>query len=262
MKSITLCTTVLLLLVAPAAAIAASAFDGTWKFSADHIQLPKKPVVYLLQDGEFTCKSCKSPQSIKADGTEQKLSGDPTIDSGAITVVDANTVTSVWKLGGKTVLTRKVVVAADGKSLIAEVTSLYGAAPEIYKERMKRIAPGPVGAHAISGSWRESKLLSSSGPSDLVTFSMTGAGFTMSSNGQSYSAKFDDKQYLTAGDPTRTMVNLKKVSDTEVIETDSQGGKAVETEDMTISADGKTMHVVDTTLYNKSAQHYDLMKQP
>ena len=93
-------------------------------------------------------------------------------------------------------------------------------------------------------------------------YGMTADGLTMSSNGQSYNAKFDDKQYLTQGDPSKTMVNLKKVSDTEVLETDSRGGKPVETEDMTISADGKTMHVVDTTLYNKSVQHYDLAKQP
>ena len=114
----------------------------------------------------------------------------------------------------------------------------------------------------LSGSWREAKQLSATGPSTLVTYGMTEDGFTMSSNGQSYNAKFDDKQYLTMGDPTKTMVSLKKVSDSEVIETDSQGGKPVETEDMTISADGNTMHVVDTTLYNKSVQHYDLTKQP
>jgi hypothetical protein len=260
MKLMKVCATVLLLL--PAAAFAASAFDGTWKFSADHIQLPKKPVAFVLQDGQYNCKTCRTPQTIKADGTDQKLVGDPAIDTVAITVVDANTVTTVFKLGGKTVMTRKVVVAADGKSLVDETTSLYGAAPQVYKERMTRISAGPEGSHAISGSWHESKLLSSTGPGDLVTYGMTADGFTMNSNGQSYSAKFDDKQYLTLGDPTKTMVNLKKVSDTEVIETDSQGGKPVETEDMTVSADGKTLHVVDTTLYNKSAQHYELTKQP
>jgi len=254
------CATALLLV--PAAAFADSAFDGTWKFSANHIQLPKKPVVFLLQDGQFTCKSCRSTQTFKADGTDQKMMGDATIDTVAITVVDANTVTSVFKLGGKTIMTRKTVLAADGKSLVDETTSLYGAAPQTYKEKMTRISAGPEGSHAISGSWHEAKLLSSSGPSNLVTYGMTADGFTMSSNGQSYSAKFDDKQYLTKGDPAKTMVNLKKVSDTEVIETDSQGGKPVETEDMTVSADGKTIHVVDTTLYNKSAQHYDLTKQP
>ena len=260
MKRMKICATALLLI--PAAAFAASAFDGTWKFSADHIQLSKKPVVILLQDGAYICKSCLAPQTVKADGTDQKLTGNPTIDTVAITVVDANTVTSVYKLGGKTVSTRKVVVAADGKSLVDETTSLYGSEPQVYKERMTRIAAGPAGSHACSGSWHESKLLTATGPGNLVKYGMTDSGFTMSSNGQSYNAKFDDKQYLTMGDPAKTMVSLKKVSDSEVIETDSEDGKPVETEDMTLSADGNTMHVVDTTLYNKSVQHYDLNKQP
>ena len=91
---------------------------------------------------------------------------------------------------------------------------------------------------------------------------MTEDGFTMSSNGQSYNAKFGDKSFLTAGDLTNTMVNLRKVSDTEVIETDSQQGKPVETFDMTVSPDGKTLHVVDTMLFNKGVQHYDLTKSP
>lgn len=260
MRITAFCTISLLLM--PVAASAASAFDGTWKFSADHIQLPTKPVVYLLQDGQFSCKTCMASQAIKADGSEQKISGSASFDSGAVTVVDANTVTGVWKLKGKTVATRKVVVAADGKSLVDESTSLVGAAPQTFKEKMTRIAAGPPGSHAISGTWHEAKLLSSSGPGDLVTYAMGADGFTMSSNGQGYSAKFDDKQYPVKGDPANTMVSLKKVSDTEVIETDSQGGKAVETEDMTISADGKTLHVVDTMLFSKSAAHYDLTKLP
>lgn len=179
-----------------------------------------------------------------------------------MTVVDANTITVVYKLDGKTVSTRKVVVAADGKSLVDETISLYGADPQVYRERMTRIAAGPPGSHAISGTWHEAKLLAATGPSNLVRYGMTADGFTMSSNGQSYSAKFDGKEYLTAGDPAKTMVSLKKLSDTEVIETDIQGGKPVETFDMTVSADGQTLHVVDTTLFSKAVQSYDLNKLP
>jgi len=58
------------------------------------------------------------------------------------------------------------------------------------------------------------------------------------------------------------MVVLKKVSATEVIETDSQKGKVVETEDMTVSADGKSIKVVDTTVHGHRVSHYTLMKSP
>jgi hypothetical protein len=249
-------------LLVPAASFAASAFDGSWTFSAQHIQLPKKPTVLVLNNGEFSCKTCLDPKPIKADGTEQKIKGDPNVDSGTITVVDANTVTGTYKLDGKTVDTVKMVVAADGKSMVRDDTSQYGAAPTFYVERFTRIGAAPAGAHAISGSWRASKMISASGPGVVVTYGMTDDGFTMSSNGQSYSAKFDDKTYPVKGDPTKTVVNLKKVSDTEVIESDSQKGAVVEVENMKVSADGKTIHVVDTQTHGNRVSHYDLAKSP
>jgi hypothetical protein len=260
MKPMKICAMALLLV--PAAAFAASAFDGTWTFSADHIQLSKKPEIQLLNNGEFTCKTCRDTSTIKADGTDQALKHDPNADSIAITVVDDKTATIIYKLGGKTVRTAKWTVSADGKTFDADETNLYGAQPTMYKERLTRAADAPAGAHALSGTWRPLKLLSASGPGVMATYGMTPDGFTMSSNGQSYSAKFDDKTYPVTGDPTKTMVNLKKISDTEVIETDSQKGKVVETLDMTVSPDGKTINVVDTTVHGNRVDHYALTKNP
>src|SRR5579864_2382527 len=101
------------LLLVPAASFAASAFNGSWTFSADHIQLTKKPMVMVLNNGEFSCKTCQDSKTVKADGTEHKVKDDPNIDAATITVVDANTVTATYKLDGKTVNTMKLTVAAD-----------------------------------------------------------------------------------------------------------------------------------------------------
>jgi hypothetical protein len=244
----------------PAAAFAAGAFDGTWKLSLQHFQLSKKPVILLLSGGEFHCKTCVIPFTVKADGTDQPIKGNPNADTEAVTIVDANTVTEVRKLGGKTVEVIKSVVSADGKTEDRAETNLYGTEPSYYTIRYTRMADAPAGAHALSGTWMPHKVLSSTGPGDLVTYGITDDGFTMSSNGQSYSAKFDDKTYPVKGDPTKTVVNLKRVSDTEVIETDSQKGKVVETLDMTVAADGKTIHVVDTTLPGHRVNTYTLTK--
>ncbi len=250
------------LLLVPAAAFAAGAFDGTWKLSLHHFQLSKKPVVLLLSGGEFSCKTCLVPFTVKADGTDQPIKGNPNADSDAVTVVDANTVTETRKLGGKAVEIIKSVVSADGKTVDRSDTDLYGAEPSYFTVRSSRVADAPAGAHALSGSWVAQKVVSSSGPGDLVTYGITDDGFTMSSNGQSYSAKFDDKTYPVKGDPTKTMVNLKKVSDTEVVETDSQMGKVVETLDLTVAADGKTIHAVDTTMHGHRVNTYTLTKAP
>jgi hypothetical protein len=260
MKLVKICATSLLLL--PVAAFAAGPFDATWKVSLQHVQLSKKPIVLLLNGGDFICKSCLAPTTIKTDGTDQKVKGNPNIDTTAVTVVDPNTVTAIYKLSGKTVQTTKWVIAADGKSLEREDTSLYGAEPTVFKTRLTRVADAPAGAHALSGSWVESKVLGATGPGMVVTYGMTADGFTMSSNGQTYDAKFDDKTYPVKGDPTKTVVNLKKISDSEVIESDSQKGQVVEVEHMTVSADGKTLHIVDTVMHGNRTTTFNMTKAP
>jgi hypothetical protein len=55
----------LLPLLAPGLAMAQSAFDGTWKIDLKTTQFPKKPQVYLLQDGMYHCKSCVPPSTSK-----------------------------------------------------------------------------------------------------------------------------------------------------------------------------------------------------
>jgi hypothetical protein len=260
MNLVKICATGLLLL--PVAAFAAGPFDGTWKVSLQHVQLSKKPIVLLLNAGDFICKSCLAPTAIKTDGTDHKVKGNPNFDTAAVTVVDPHTVTAIYKLSGKTVQSTKWVIAADGKSLEREDTSLYGAEPTIFKTRLMRVADAPAGAHALSGSWIESKVLTVTGPGMVVTYGMTADGFSMSSNGQTYDAKFDDKTYPVKGDPTKTEVNLKKISDSEVIESDSQKGQVVEVEHMTVSADGKTLHVVDTVMHGNRATTFNMTKAP
>jgi hypothetical protein len=259
MKLVKICATSLLLL--PVAAFAGP-FDGTWKVSLQHVQLSKKPIVLLLNGGDYTCKSCLTSTTIKADGADHKVKGNPNLDTAAVTVVDPNTVTLIDKLSGKTVQSTKWVIAADGKSAEREDTSLYGTEPSIFKMRLTRVADAPAGAHALSGSWIESKVLSVTGPGTVVTYGMTADGFSMSSNGQTYDAKFDDKTYPITGDPTKTVVNLKKISDSEVIESDSQKGQVVEVEHMTVSADGKTLHVVDTVMHGNRTTTFNMTKVP
>ena len=41
-------------LLLPAAALASSAFDGTWKTNLDSMKVTGKPDVYLLANGEYT----------------------------------------------------------------------------------------------------------------------------------------------------------------------------------------------------------------
>jgi hypothetical protein len=250
------------LLWAPTAAFAASAFDGTWKEDPTHVQLPKQPSILMLNNDMFTCQSCTPAVTVQADGKDQKLSGTHDIDSRAVTVVDSHTVTAVDKLNGRPVQTTTWVIAADGNSLVREVTLSYGSAPSTYKVLFTREADGPTGAHLLSGSWHQSKLISAKGPDTVVTYGMTDDGFTMSSNGQSYSAKFDDRTYPVAGDPAKTEVSLKKISNTEVIETDHQQGSIVDIIHITVLPGGKALEVEDTQIPSNRVTVFKMTRAP
>jgi hypothetical protein len=113
------------------AAFAADAVDGTWKLnvakskfsgtapksgtrvyteSADGISLDQKMVG---ADG----KEMSMHVTLKYDGKDHPITGNPDADSGAGKAVDAHTTDFTLKRGGKEVGTVHRVVSADGKTL-------------------------------------------------------------------------------------------------------------------------------------------------
>jgi hypothetical protein len=196
-------------LLGPVLAVAQSAFDGTWKVDLSTAQMPKKPDVYLLQDGMYHCKTCVPPIDVKADGTDQSVTGHPYYDSVAITVVDDHTVEETDKKAGKTVTTSKSTVSADGKTATFEFSdsSDSNADPVTGKGEATRVAAGPAGSHAISGSWRTSKFENLSDNGITFTYKVTGDTLSMTTpTGQSYTAKLDGTDAPYNGDPGTTGV--------------------------------------------------------
>jgi hypothetical protein len=227
-------------------ASAQNAFDGTWKFNLNDAQFPKKPDVFLLQDGMYHCKTCAPPIDVKADGQDQPVKGHPYYDSVSIKVVDDRTIEEVDKKNGKTVATSKTVVSADGKTANFEFTdsSNTNAEPVSGKGSVKQVAKGPAGSHAVSGSWVTSKMETLSDNGLLVTFKVEGDSLSMNSpTGQSYVAKLDGTDSPYKGDPGITSVSVKSMGKNSIEETDKRDGKPISVARMTIGADGKTMTV-------------------
>jgi hypothetical protein len=235
--------------VTPVMASAQSAFDGTWKFDVNKAQFPKKPDVYLLQGGMYNCKTCVPPIDIKADGQDQKVTGHPYFDTVSVKVVDDRTIEETHKKDGKIVTASKTVVSPDGNTATWEFSdsSATNAAPVTGKGESTRVAKGPAGSHAISGSWRTSKVENVSDNGLLVTFKLEGDTLNMSSPiGQSYSAKLDGTDAPYKGDPGTTSVSVKRIDKNTIEETDKRDGKVIGVSRMTVSPDGKTMTAVWT----------------
>ena len=234
-------------LLMPALAAAQNAFDGTWKVDMGTAKYPDKPTEYLLQDGMYHCKTCVPAIDVKADGQDQKVTGQPYYDMMSIKVVDDRTVEEIDKKNGKTVATSKEWVSAEGNSLLWEFSdsSATNGATVTGTGHATRVAKGPAGSHAISGSWRIAKMDTLSENAMSFTYKVSGDSLTMTNQtGQSYTAKLDGTEAPYKGDPGTTSVSVKKTGPNTMEETDKRDGKVMSVARMTVSADGKTMKIV------------------
>ena len=237
----------LMFLLMPVLALAQSAFDGTWKVDMSRVEFPKKPDVYLLQDGQYECKTCVPPIKIKADGLDQAITGHPYYDTMAIKVISDHEVEETDKKNGKTVATSKTTVSPDGNTMMFEFSdsSNSNAAPVTGKGEATRVAKGPAGSNAISGSWRTSKFETLSDNATTWTYKVSGDELTMTTpTGQSYTAKLDGTPAPYKGDPGTDGVSVKMHGKDTLEETDKRGDKVLSVMKMTLEPGGKTAKIV------------------
>lgn len=239
-------------------------FDGTWMTKLDTAQFPTKSANYTLDKGIYECLTCVPKVVVKADGSDQKVTGHPDYDTVAARVASADSVEIVNKKYGRIVYTETDKVSWDGNMLTQKFTDTTEAQPVIVETTYTRLGKGPVGAHAISGSWQMvSNVLSNVSSNALtVTYKVTVDGLQMSTpNGESYDAKFDGKFVPINGDPGHTMVSLKRINANTIEETEQQEGKIVSVERMTVSKDSKSIQVEYTDKLSEMTTKFTMEKQ-
>lgn len=229
-------------------AMAQSCFDGTWKIdpTESHSQPPAKPDVYLLQDNTYRCTTCDPPLDIRADGRDQKITGEPCYDTVSLKVVDDRTTEETDKRDGKTVGTSRMTVSSGGNSATVKWTGSCNTNGDVVAEELilSRETKGPRGSHAVSGSWQIVKRVNLSENALVITLKLEGDTFSFADpTGQSFAAKLDGTETPVKGDLSNTMVSVKRIGETTIEETDKQDGKVVEVIRFTPSADGKTMTI-------------------
>jgi hypothetical protein len=251
-----------LLLLAPAICLAGGPFDGTWKTRVDSIKQSGKPDTFDVSQGMYHCASCVPEIKVKADGSDQSVTGHDYYDSVAVRVVSPTSLEITNKRAGKTVVALSYSVSDGGAMLNGKFTDYTGAQLVTGNFSEKRVGPAPAGAHAASGSWQTEKLTDMSDVGRAVTYAMTADSLQMTYNGQSYDAKFDGNDYPIAGDPGKTVVSVKRVGSDTIEETDKRGGKVTDIIRSTVSGDGKTLHVVDNDPVHETRMEYIADKQP
>jgi hypothetical protein len=130
MKTRTILLTLAVCVFAVAVSFAANPNMGTWKLNEAKSKLPatavkNNMVVYeaagdsikVTVDGtDAEGKPTHNEWTGKFDGKDYPLTGDPSADTRSYKVVNDSTTDLTNKKGGKTTLSGRIVVSADGKS--------------------------------------------------------------------------------------------------------------------------------------------------
>ena len=249
-----------LLLFAPSFLFSQNRFDGTWQMKMDTLRFSGTPEEYLLEKGMYHCLTCAPRVDVKADGTDQKVTGHY-FDTIVVRVVDAKSVEFIQKKDGKTTFAVIETVSPDGQTMTEEFTNTMGAETIKGKAGFTRVSDGRPGSHALSGKWQMQTVKNATRAGTLTTYQSTAGGLKISDGGQSYEVKFDGKDYPAGWDAHAT-ASLKVIDDYTIEETDKQDGKVVVVTLMTVSKDGKSMKVESGDRLRGSTMTYTAEKQP
>jgi hypothetical protein len=242
----------LLITVMPVALMAQSSFDGTWKVDLSST-MPTKVNVWLLQNGTYRCTSCIPTIEVKADGRDQEVTGQP-YDTISVKVMDHQTVEEIEKKDGQIVSDEKFNISPDGNTATDEFAN--------WKISMVRVAKGPSGSHALSGSWKPVKMESISDKELLITYKIEGDVLSMSRpTGESFSAKLDGTDAPYKGDPDTNGVSVKRIDKNTIEETDKFNGKALSIARMTVAPDGKSMTVSSKDVQDGTTNQLTMRKE-
>jgi hypothetical protein len=245
--------TLLVALSMPSAVLAQSSFNGTWKLDVSTLPIPKKPYVWLLQDGTYQCKSCVPPINVKADGHDQFVAGQP-YDTISVRIVDSRTVVLIEKKNDRVVSDETFAVSSNGDTATDEFAN--------WKVIMNRISKGPSGSHALSGSWQQVRMESISDKGLLVTYTLQDDTLSMSRpSGQSYTASLDGADAPYTGDPGINRVSVRAAGVNTIEETDKLDGKITSVARMRVAPDGKSMIVVLKNAQGRTTGQFTAKKQ-
>jgi hypothetical protein len=233
-------------LCGPTLCLAQSPFDGTWRIDMSKTKFSPKPYTFYVSQGWYHCESCSPVITIPADGQDHAVSGQ-SYDTLSVNASDPHSITSITKKDGKVVSEQTRTVSANGKTLTIKSTShpMNSDKPITSQVTAKLVGIAPAGVHVTSGSWQILNLAASE--NDLLfTYKTAGDEITMTEpTGETYTAKFDGADYPVKGAYGYDAVSLKRINDHSIEETDKRGGKVTDVAISTVSADGKSLTVVD-----------------
>jgi hypothetical protein len=213
-------------------------FVGEWKLNASKSTLADQMKVESVGGSKFGFDFGAGVETVVADGTDQPGIGGTTV---AVTIEGPDALKVVRKKDGRVVITANWKLSADGSALSDDFTSH---APDGTAANLKYVYKRTTAASGFSGTWESASV--------AVNFALViriqpydGGGLALISP---YSDKprnlvFDGKDYpnMSSNASPGSAYSARRVSDHIVEFTDKLNGKIMDTQQLMLSADGKTL---------------------
>ena len=243
-------------LIAATSRAADEPFIGKWKLNLSKSKLADQMTIAPAGANRYTLTfaGVGDTETLVADGTDQPGILGSTI---SITVEAPGNWKIVRKQGGRTLLTANWKLSDDGKAL---TDTFIGNQPDGSTSRIDLVykrADGSASNSGIPGTWETTQEKPDSAyEMEIRPYEGDGLSFISSGGGPANNVKFDGKEYPPAGasPAAGSATSARRLGDHSIELTKKLKGKIVETREITISSDLKTLtmtrHLVDQRLPN------------
>ena len=222
---------------------AAAAFAGTdpfighWKLNASKTKFADTMKVESVGANKYTFDFGGGPETILVDGTDQPAGSGSTF---SVTPENATTWTVVRKAEGRTVITARWKLSADGKTLTDDFTERAADGSTI---RMQYVYDKKAPGAGFAGTWASGNgTMKSAYVIEVKPWERDGLSFVNPLAGDTKSARLDGRDY-----PDRTNANattsMHRVNARTLEMTRKLKGKVTDTREVTLSADLKTLTI-------------------
>ena len=220
---------------------ATNPFDGTWKLNPAKSKLTDQMKVEAAGPNKYTfIFSGDNAETIVADGTDQPGIFGTTF---SVTVLSPNQWKVVRKTGGRMTISAIWDLSSDGNTLTDNFT---GYRADGSTSNLLYVYSRAAGTSGFAGTWESTaEQVNSVYEMQVQTYDDNGLSFINPAQKMTKSIKFDGKDYGAQGPnlPAGYATSGRRLNDRAVELTDKINGKVLDTQQVEISPDGKTLTI-------------------
>jgi hypothetical protein len=241
-------------LMAAALCAANDPFVGEWKLNPSKSELSDVMKVESVGGNKYAFDfGGGSPETIVVDGTDQPGDGGTTL---SVTGEGPDSWKVVRKKAGRILITGIWELSKDGKTLRDDFTFT---GPDGKSSNVKYVYERTAGTSGFAGVWEgTSETVDAVFVLKVQPYQGDGLSFITPTGGVTKNVKFDGKDYPNEGANVvpGSVSSARRVNEHSLERTDKVGGKIVDTRQIELSSDLKTLTM---TVHNAGRRHPDIL---